>query len=113
MDERMLVEDLLVGQRFAALEKMSVDALMVEIAMSARTGVPFSASLVVDGPTVFHLRVEHDGVRFVARIFRGFSIDERDQVAIADNGFRGVAEAAYEAIVAPDMIDTCVLEEEC
>lgn len=113
MDERMLVEILLVGQRFAALEKMSVDALMIEIAHSARTGIPFSANLLVAGAMMFHLRVEHDGARFVGRIFSGFSIDERDQVAIADNGFLGVAEAAYEAIVAPDMIDNCVLEEEC
>ncbi len=113
MDERILVEDLLAGQRYEALEKMMVDEIKVEMSRSVRTGIPFSADLFVTGAVMYHLRVEHDGVRFVARIFRGFSIDERDQVAIADNGVQGVAEAAYEAIADPSIIDTCVMEEEC
>jgi hypothetical protein len=113
MTEAELVEDLLVGQRFEALEKMSVDAIKIEMTRSIRTGVPFSADLLVTGATMFHLRVEHDGIQFVGRIFRGFSIDPMDQIAIVDNGFNGVAEAAYEAIAAPEVVDTVVLELEC
>jgi hypothetical protein len=113
MTEADMIEDLLVGQRFDELEKMSIDALMIEIAHSARTGVPFSAGLTVSGSVLYHLRVEHDGVQFIGRVFRGFSIDLKDQVAIVDNGFRGVVEAAYEAIAEPDVVDSVVLEEEC
>jgi len=112
-DEDVLVEDLLIGQRFEALEKMSIDAIKVEMARSIKTGVPFSAELTMSGAVLYHLRVEHDGVRFVGRVFRGFSLDEREMVAIVDNGFCGVAEAAYEAIAEPEVVDTCVLELEC
>ena len=113
MTEAELVEDLLAGQRYEALEKMMVDEIKAEMARSVRTSVPFSADLMVTGAIMFHLRVEHDGVRFIGRIFRGFSLDEREVVAIVDNGFQGVAEAAYEAIAAPEVVDTCVLELEC
>lgn len=113
MDEKMLVDGFLTVQADEALEKMMVDEIKVEMARSVRTGVPFSVDLFVTGATMFHLRVEHDGIRFVGRVFRGFSLDPRDQVAIADNGFQGVAEAAYEAIAEPSGIDAFVLELEC
>lgn len=113
MTEAELVEDFLVGQRFDELEKMSVDVIKIEMAMSVRTGIPFSAGLTASGAILYHLRVEHDGVRFVGRVFRGFSLDERDMVAIVDNGFCGVAEAAYEAIADPEVVDAVVLELEC
>lgn len=113
MDECKLVADWMFWQVFEAMEQMDVDAIKVEMAHSVRTGIPFSADLFVEGATMFHIRVEHDGIRFVGRIFRGFSVDPRDQVAIADNGFCEVAKAAHEAMADPGIIDTCVLEEEC
>jgi hypothetical protein len=111
--EEKALKDWVWERSLDAMEQMDLDAIKLEMAHSVRTGVPFSVDLFVDGPTMFHLRVEHDGIRFIGRIFRGFSVDTRDQLAIADNGFNGVAEAAHEAIVSPDIIDTFALEEEC
>lgn len=111
--EEKALKDWVWERSLDAMEQMDLDAIKVEMAHSVRTGVPFSVDLFVDGPTMFHLRVEHDGIRFVGRVFRGFSVDTRDQVAIVDNGFIGVAEAAREAIADPGIIDTCVMEEEC
>lgn len=113
MNEGRLVDGFLAVQADDAIEKMMIDEIKVEMANAVRTGIPFSVDLFVTGATMFHLRVEHDGIRFVGRIFRGFSLDQRDQVAIADNGFQGVAEAAYEAIAEPGGIDAFVLELEC
>jgi hypothetical protein len=113
MDEEKLINGFLDFEIDKAMEEMSVTALMADMANSVRTGVPISVDLAVEGAIMYHLRVEHNGLRFVGHVYRGFSLEAKESVAVVDNGFRAVAEAAYEAIVAPEVALAYVLEAEC
>ncbi|SOB58015.1 protein of unknown function [Pseudodesulfovibrio profundus] len=109
------LQDWLEDEALKADSEMSLTAMEAEMIDAARKGLPVSVDLLLQGATMFHLRVEKRVGQqgFSAFVYRGFSLEAVvDEAVVSDLGL-GIALCAIEMIEDPSMVFEAVLELEC